>query len=140
MSTTSTADRRGIDPTTGEGLQEAILASGLTDAAIALAAKCSRDTVRAARRGERLRRRDSIARLISVLAPQQDPEDRKDLWTAQRLAQHLGVSAWWVRDRCEKQQIPHLLIARQYRFTPTHVEQIVSTFERPVIAKQRRVA
>ena len=41
------------------------------------------------------------------------------------VSQRLGVSVEWLRRRCRASLIPHVLIARQYRFTAEQVETIL---------------
>ena len=51
------------------------------------------------------------------------PADRVDLWDPDRLAEHLGVSARFVRRLVEERRVPYLKVGKFVRFDPVEVEE-----------------
>ncbi|WP_370880831.1 DNA-binding protein [Streptomyces africanus] len=45
------------------------------------------------------------------------------------MAEALGCSAWWVKDRARRGLIPHTRVGRAYRFTAAHLAEIVRLHE-----------
>ncbi|MGK3106101.1 helix-turn-helix domain-containing protein [Streptomyces sp. WAC05858] len=55
------------------------------------------------------------------------------LYRPEEIAETLGCSAWWVKDRARRRLIPHTRVGRAYRFTASHLAEIVRLHEeRPV--------
>ena len=50
------------------------------------------------------------------------PHDRVDLWDPDRLAEHLGVSARFVRRLVEERRVPYLKVGKFVRFDPDEVD------------------
>ncbi|WP_254407145.1 helix-turn-helix domain-containing protein [Streptomyces sp. GMY02] len=51
------------------------------------------------------------------------------LYRPEEIAEALGCSAWWVKDRARRGLIPHTRVGRAYRFTVTHLAEIVRLYE-----------
>ncbi|WP_254647760.1 helix-turn-helix domain-containing protein [Streptomyces sp. GbtcB6] len=51
------------------------------------------------------------------------------LYRPEEIAEALGCSAWWVKDRARRGLIPHTRVGRAYRFTAEHLAGIVSLHE-----------
>ncbi|MDG4856723.1 helix-turn-helix domain-containing protein [Streptomyces sp. T-3] len=47
------------------------------------------------------------------------------LYRPEEIADALGCSAWWVKDRARRRLIPHTRVGRAYRFTTEHLAAIV---------------
>ncbi|MFK0173986.1 helix-turn-helix domain-containing protein [Streptomyces sp. NPDC090306] len=47
------------------------------------------------------------------------------LYRPEEVAEALGCSAWWVKDRARRGLIPHARIGRSYRFSDAHLAEIV---------------
>lgn len=47
------------------------------------------------------------------------------LYRPEEIAETLGCSAWWVKDRARRRLIPHTRVGRSYRFTAGHLAEIV---------------
>lgn len=47
------------------------------------------------------------------------------LYRPEEIADALGCSAWWVKDRARRNLIPHVRIGRAYRFTAEHLAEII---------------
>ncbi|WDT88555.1 helix-turn-helix domain-containing protein [Streptomyces sp. SCSIO-PteL053] len=47
----------------------------------------------------------------------------------EEVAEVLGCSAWWVKDRARRGLIPHTRVGRAYRFTGAHLAEIVCLHE-----------
>ncbi|MEV5468092.1 helix-turn-helix domain-containing protein [Streptomyces griseoincarnatus] len=47
------------------------------------------------------------------------------LYRPEEIAEALGCSAWWVKDRARRSLIPHVRVGRAYRFTAEHFAEIV---------------
>ncbi|MBT2907960.1 DNA-binding protein [Streptomyces sp. McG8] len=45
------------------------------------------------------------------------------------MADTLGCSAWWVKDRARRRLIPHTRVGRAYRFTAEHLAEIIRLYE-----------
>ncbi len=68
------------------------------------------------------------------------------LHTPQEIADSLGCSEWWVKDRARRREIPSTKVAGAYRFTAQQWAEIVETYaQRPestpepsVVAPRRR--
>ncbi|MEW1550208.1 helix-turn-helix domain-containing protein [Streptomyces tsukubensis] len=59
------------------------------------------------------------------------------LYRPEEIAEILGCSAWWVKDRARRRLIPHTRVGRAYRFTAGHLAEIVRLYEeRPTGAAQ----
>ncbi|MFI9817596.1 helix-turn-helix domain-containing protein [Saccharothrix variisporea] len=63
-----------------------------------------------------------------MIQPSKD-EALPRLHTAQEVADALGVSKWWVKDRARRQEIPTVKVGGTYRFTTRHYADIVAQFE-----------
>lgn len=50
------------------------------------------------------------------------PDERVDLWDPDRLAEHLGVSARFVRRLVEERRLPYLKVGKFVRFDPAEVD------------------
>ncbi|WP_435272050.1 helix-turn-helix domain-containing protein [Streptomyces parvulus] len=51
------------------------------------------------------------------------------LYRPEEIAEALGCSAWWVKDRARRGLIPHTRVGRAYRFTAAHLAEIVRLLE-----------
>lgn len=51
------------------------------------------------------------------------------LYRPEEIAETLGCSAWWVKDRARRRLIPHTRVGRAYRFTAGHLTEIVRLYE-----------
>ncbi|WP_196218162.1 helix-turn-helix domain-containing protein [Streptomyces blattellae] len=51
------------------------------------------------------------------------------LYRPEEIAEALGCSAWWVKDRARRSLIPHTRVGRAYRFTAEHLAEIVRLHE-----------
>ncbi|WP_374222964.1 helix-turn-helix domain-containing protein [Streptomyces sp. MBT65] len=51
------------------------------------------------------------------------------LYRPEEIAEALGCSAWWVKDRARRGLIPHTRVGRAYRFTAAHLAEIVRLHE-----------
>ncbi|MFC9847902.1 helix-turn-helix domain-containing protein [Streptomyces sp. NPDC060223] len=51
------------------------------------------------------------------------------LYRPDEIAEALGCSAWWVKDRARRGLIPHTRVGRAYRFTAAHLAEIVRLHE-----------
>lgn len=51
------------------------------------------------------------------------------LYRPEEIAEALGCSAWWVKDRARRGLIPHTRVGRAYRFTAVHLAEIVRLHE-----------
>lgn len=51
------------------------------------------------------------------------------LYRPEEIAEALGCSAWWVKDRARRSLIPHTRVGRAYRFTAAHLAEIVRLHE-----------
>ncbi|MEU9606316.1 helix-turn-helix domain-containing protein [Streptomyces sp. NPDC048057] len=51
------------------------------------------------------------------------------LYRPEEIAEALGCSAWWVKDRARRGVIPHTRVGRAYRFTAAHLAEIVRLYE-----------
>ncbi|WP_037878849.1 helix-turn-helix domain-containing protein [Streptomyces sp. NRRL S-378] len=51
------------------------------------------------------------------------------LYRPEEIAEALGCSAWWVKDRASRALIPFTRVGRAYRFTSEHVAEIVRLYE-----------
>lgn len=58
------------------------------------------------------------------------PRGLPTLYSAQEVADALGCSLWWVRDRARRGLIPHTRVADSYKFTAEHVAEIVRFHEK----------
>ncbi|MGQ7750316.1 helix-turn-helix domain-containing protein [Streptomyces sp. WC2508] len=57
------------------------------------------------------------------------------LYRPEEVAAALGCSAWWVKDRARRRQIPFARVGRAYRFTAAHLAEIIRLHEeRPTVA------
>ncbi|MBM7052354.1 helix-turn-helix domain-containing protein [Streptomyces durocortorensis] len=57
------------------------------------------------------------------------------LYRPDEVAAVLGCSAWWVKDRARRRQIPFARVGRAYRFTAAHLAEIIRLHEeRPTVA------
>lgn len=63
------------------------------------------------------------------------------LYHPEEIAEALGCSAWWVKDRARRSLIPHVRVGRAYRFTAEHFAEIVRlNEERPTRSPSGAVA
>ncbi|OLZ72833.1 DNA-binding protein [Streptomyces sp. IMTB 2501] len=51
------------------------------------------------------------------------------LYRPEEIAEALGCSAWWVKDRARRGLIPHTRIGRAYRFTAEHLAETIRLHE-----------
>ncbi|MFE1050741.1 helix-turn-helix domain-containing protein [Streptomyces olivaceus] len=51
------------------------------------------------------------------------------LYRPEEIADTLGCSAWWVKDRARRRLIPHTRVGRAYRFTAEHLAEIIRLYE-----------
>lgn len=51
------------------------------------------------------------------------------LYCPEEIADTLGCSAWWVKDRARRRLIPHTRVGRAYRFTAEHLAEIIRLYE-----------
>ncbi|WP_078592059.1 helix-turn-helix domain-containing protein [Streptomyces megasporus] len=51
------------------------------------------------------------------------------LYRPEEIAEALGCSAWWVKDRARRSLIPHTRVGRAYRFTAGHLAAIIRLHE-----------
>ncbi|WP_228452961.1 helix-turn-helix domain-containing protein [Streptomyces alkaliterrae] len=51
------------------------------------------------------------------------------LYRPEEIADALGCSAWWVKDRARRSLLPHTRVGRAYRFTAEHLAEIVRLHE-----------
>ncbi|MFJ6691379.1 helix-turn-helix domain-containing protein [Streptomyces sp. NPDC091294] len=51
------------------------------------------------------------------------------LYRPEEIADALGCSAWWVKDRARRRLIPHNRVGRAYRFTADHLAEIIRLYE-----------
>ncbi|MFF7393272.1 helix-turn-helix domain-containing protein [Streptomyces scabiei] len=51
------------------------------------------------------------------------------LYRPEEIAEALGCSAWWVKDRTRRGLIPHTRVGRAYRFTAEHLAEIIRLHE-----------
>ncbi|MFD7298593.1 helix-turn-helix domain-containing protein [Streptomyces sp. NPDC059897] len=55
----------------------------------------------------------------------------------EEIADVLGCSAWWVKDRARRRLIPFTRVGRAYRFTSDHLAEIIRMHEaRPAAPRQ----
>nr|WP_151898406.1 DNA-binding protein [Streptomyces sp. C8S0] len=60
------------------------------------------------------------------------------LHTAREVAEALGCSVWWVKERARRRLVPFAYVGGAYRFTAEHVAEIVRLHEEfPARAPQR---
>ncbi|WP_078941234.1 helix-turn-helix domain-containing protein [Streptomyces sp. XY152] len=59
--------------------------------------------------------------------PSEAPPPR--LYRPDEIADTLGCSAWWVKDRARRRLIPHTRVGRAYRFTAEHLAEIIRLHE-----------
>ncbi|MFF4605865.1 helix-turn-helix domain-containing protein [Streptomyces sp. NPDC001339] len=81
-----------------------------------------------------------------AIPPASAPASRSDvglprLYLPEEVAEVLGCSAWWVKDRARRRLIPFTRVGRAYRFTGDHLAEIIRMYEaRPATSQQRAVA
>ncbi|MDG9694039.1 DNA-binding protein [Streptomyces violascens] len=68
----------------------------------------------------------STPELVSY-GPSDAPPPR--LYRPEEIADTLGCSAWWVKDRARRRLIPHTRVGRAYRFTAEHLAEIIRLYE-----------
>ncbi|MCA1223216.1 helix-turn-helix domain-containing protein [Streptomyces sp. 8L] len=79
--------------------------------------------------------------LTSGLSGTQGEASPPRLYRPEEIAETLGCSAWWVKDRARRRLIPHTRIGRSYRFTAGHLVEIVRLYEeRPPQARTATAA
>ena len=55
------------------------------------------------------------------------------LHSASEAARALRCSEWWLKEQARRRRIPFLMLGGSYRFTDSHLAEILATFEvRPV--------
>ncbi|MGA4840520.1 helix-turn-helix domain-containing protein [Streptomyces sp. G45] len=62
------------------------------------------------------------------------------LYLPEEVAEALGCSAWWVKDRARRRLIPYTRVGRAYRFTGEHLAEIIRMHEAHPAAPQQQVA
>ncbi|WP_327372022.1 helix-turn-helix domain-containing protein [Streptomyces sp. NBC_01217] len=60
------------------------------------------------------------------------------LYRPEEIAEILGCSAWWVKDRARRRLIPHTRVGRAYRFTAEHLSAIIRIHEEPAAQSAQR--
>ncbi|MFF7980184.1 helix-turn-helix domain-containing protein [Streptomyces sp. NPDC007901] len=60
------------------------------------------------------------------------------LYRPEEIAEKLGCSAWWVKDRARRRLIPHTRVGRAYRFTAGHLADIIRLNEEPAAESAHR--
>ncbi|MEI5525398.1 helix-turn-helix domain-containing protein [Streptomyces brasiliscabiei] len=60
------------------------------------------------------------------------------LYRPEEIAETLGCSAWWVKDRARRRLIPHTRVGRAYRFTAGHLTEIIRIHEEPAPRSAQR--
>ncbi|WP_316739081.1 helix-turn-helix domain-containing protein [Streptomyces sp. MK7] len=60
------------------------------------------------------------------------------LYRPEEIAEMLGCSAWWVKDRARRRLIPHTRVGRAYRFTADHLAEIIRIHEEPAPQRAQR--
>ncbi|MHA4819857.1 helix-turn-helix domain-containing protein [Streptomyces aculeolatus] len=60
------------------------------------------------------------------------------LYRPEEIAETLGCSAWWVKDRARRRLIPHTRVGRAYRFTGDHLAEIIRIYEEPASQRSQR--
>ncbi|MFF0683925.1 helix-turn-helix domain-containing protein [Streptomyces tendae] len=53
------------------------------------------------------------------------------LYRPEEIAETLGCSTWWVKDRARRRLIPHTRVGRAYRFSAEHLVAIIRMHEEP---------
>ncbi|MER6460479.1 helix-turn-helix domain-containing protein [Streptomyces sp. NPDC001228] len=61
------------------------------------------------------------------------------LYRPEDIAETLGCSTWWVKDRARRRLIPHTRVGRAYRFTAEHLAEIIRINEEPAAQSAHRV-
>ncbi|QOV41557.1 helix-turn-helix domain-containing protein [Streptomyces ferrugineus] len=61
------------------------------------------------------------------------------LYRPEEIAETLGCSAWWVKDRARRRLIPHTRVGRAYRFTADHLAEIIRIHEAPAPQRAQRI-
>lgn len=68
----------------------------------------------------------AIPSVLARLRPSTEDEAALPrLYRPEEIAEALGFSAWWVKDRARRSIIPHVRVGRAYRFTAEHFAEIV---------------
>ncbi|MFD7993139.1 helix-turn-helix domain-containing protein [Streptomyces mexicanus] len=62
------------------------------------------------------------------------------LYRPEEIAETLGCSAWWVKDRAHRRLIPHTRVGRAYRFTAEHLAEIIRIHEEPAPLRSDRTS
>ncbi|MCZ1001071.1 helix-turn-helix domain-containing protein [Streptomyces mirabilis] len=62
------------------------------------------------------------------------------LYRPEEIAETLGCSAWWVKDRARRRLIPHTRVGRAYRFTAGHLAEIIRIHEEPATRSAQRTS
>ncbi|WP_369242681.1 helix-turn-helix domain-containing protein [Streptomyces sp. R21] len=60
------------------------------------------------------------------------------LYRPEEIAETLGCSVWWVKDRARRRLIPHTRVGRAYRFTAGHLAEIIRIHEEPATRSAQR--
>jgi hypothetical protein len=63
--------------------------------------------------------------LVRLRPSTEDEAALPRLYRPEEIAEALGCSAWWVKDRARRSLIPHVRVGRAYRFTAEHLAEIV---------------
>ncbi|WP_435813138.1 helix-turn-helix domain-containing protein [Streptomyces tendae] len=61
------------------------------------------------------------------------------LYRPEEIAETLGCSTWWVKDRARRRLIPHTRVGRAYRFTAGHLAEIIRIHEAPAPQRAQRI-
>ncbi|MEW2299204.1 helix-turn-helix domain-containing protein [Streptomyces sp. NPDC006655] len=61
------------------------------------------------------------------------------LYRPEEIAETLGCSTWWVKDRARRRLVPHTRVGRAYRFTAEHLAEIIRINEEPAAQNANRV-
>ena len=57
------------------------------------------------------------------------------LYSASEAARALRCSEWWLKEQARRRRIPFLMLGGSYRFTDSHLAEILATFEvRPAVS------
>lgn len=58
------------------------------------------------------------------------------LHTPEELGAMVGKSGWWFKEQCRRRRIPFIRVAGAYRFTDSHVAEILALLEeRPEVGQ-----
>ncbi|MEV1018131.1 helix-turn-helix domain-containing protein [Micromonospora sp. NPDC049801] len=85
-----------------------------------------------------------MIQLLAILGPLIDDIRARlaaDRWlTIPQLAEHLQVSAEWVKRRAAAREIPHHRVGKQVRFTPADLSELEEIMKEPALNSERDAA